>query len=125
MEEIIKIVSTYTGIPLESLKGKSRQAEIIKARMICYKLMRGEKNYKKYGSINHGYRISLASIGMYFNKDHATVLNGIVKLNNYLETEPETKKMYNNIELKIESNCIIFSSIESDIINNAHCIAQY
>ena len=44
---------------------KSRESLIIEARATCYKIMRDEM------------RMSLAEIGRYFLKSHATVLHGV------------------------------------------------
>lgn len=104
-EEIIKTVCNYFNIPIDDIYKKSRKRELILARMICYKLIRGKQDFKKYKY--NGYRISLAEIGKIFTLDHATVLNGINKLNNYLETEIQTKLYYDELLKTVENNILV------------------
>ena len=61
---------------------KSRESLIIEARATCYKIMRDEM------------RMSLAEIGGYFLKSHATVLHGVKEYPYMLKFKPDLVLKY-------------------------------
>lgn len=73
-------VSQAAKIPVEILKTKTREREIVEARQIYF--VRAKLFTKA----------SLAAIGKLVNKDHATVLHGIKTVNNVIEL----KKKYDD-----------------------------
>jgi len=50
-----------------------------------------------YFIYNYSAKQSLKSIGMMFNRDHSTIINGLTKLKAYCETEPNTKQQFLDI----------------------------
>lgn len=79
------IVCRKFNITQCDLNGKSRKAEIIKARQIAWAILR--YNTKNFYSLE---RIGM-DVGM---KDHSTVLFGINKVQNYLSYDAEYKALY-------------------------------
>lgn len=74
LQTILNIVSEVTEIPVDNLKAKCRQREIVLARNIYFKFAR------------HFTNKGLTPIGIEVNRDHATVLHGIKTLHQDLET---------------------------------------
>jgi hypothetical protein len=70
---VLKEVSDITGISIDALKSKSRQADISVARQIYFK--RAKMQTKQ----------SLARIGLIVNRDHATALHGIKQVEEVYE----------------------------------------
>lgn len=88
---IIDMVSRYyitKGISLSSpvLFGPSRKSMYVVPRYMMW-----------YFIYKYSAKQSLKSIGMIFNRDHSTVINGIKRLKNYCETEPQTRQMLNDL----------------------------
>jgi chromosomal replication initiator protein len=76
MEDIVRKVSELSGIPEESIVGKSRRKEIVEARQTAMFLCRNILDS------------SLSSVGMYFGgRDHTTVIHAIKTIE-----EKKTKK---------------------------------
>ena len=74
LETILSIVSQVVAIPSDIITSKSRKLHLIIARNIYYNLAR---DYT---------RCSLNDIGKMVNRNHATVLHGIFRINQDLET---------------------------------------
>jgi len=88
---IIEIVSIYyesKGVPINRaiLLGRSRKAMYVVPRYMMW-----------YFIYNYSAKQSLKSIGMMFNRDHSTIINGLTKLKAYCETEPNTKQQFLDI----------------------------
>jgi hypothetical protein len=66
-----EIICKYYNIPVSGVLARNRVAEINNVRQLC---MWSSKYLTEYFSLNH--------IGSYYNRDHATVLNAIRKLEN-------------------------------------------
>lgn len=86
---IIDIVCEHFGTNLESIKIKSRKPEVKEVRHVCYFML---KKHTRNG---------LANIGALLDQDHATVLNGLKRINNYIETERQTREHIEAIDQKI------------------------
>lgn len=85
-EEIIEFISQQLEIPRDDLNGKSRKEEYIRARSICYKMLKEDK------------KLSYRAIGNLFGaRTHATALNGHRGLNNWFLTKPQEKEIYDDI----------------------------
>jgi hypothetical protein len=82
------IVDSVCGI---YIKHTVRGRPYIEGRAIYYKIMRDF-----YGK-------SLASIGLYLNKTHATVINGIKNLENWIEQDESLKERYNQALNQVRS----------------------
>jgi chromosomal replication initiator protein len=97
LERILSDVSNKSGISEETLKSKTRIREVAEARQIYF---------KRASQIT---KLSLAAIGKFVNRDHATVIHGIKAVNNIRELrqkyseyfpEQEVKRNGSEIELK-------------------------
>ena len=76
------IVGKYFNINVDR---KTRKIEYIKARMICYKILREECNFR------------LADIGRYFKRHHATIYNGLKEFNGISLYDKKFKEDYESI----------------------------
>jgi len=76
-ESILEHVCGYYGISETEVKGKKRQRHIVKARQVYFYLSR------KYS------RASLMAMAELLNRDHATAIHGIRKVEDELSVYPE------------------------------------
>ena len=88
---IIEMITVYyesCGLPINKniIMGRSRRSIYVAPRYMAWYFI------YKYSS----YR-SLKSVGVLFNRDHSTIINGFKRLKNYCETEPETRKHFEAI----------------------------
>ena len=112
LNKIISAVSNYYEIPVAEIKGKSRKADLVKARQVYFYLARVLTPY------------TLSKIAENTYRDHATALHGIKTIKNelwlYKELEDDIQmiegelitplviKDINLLELSKEhSNCLI------------------
>jgi chromosomal replication initiator protein len=75
--DIIKAAADFFDLKINQIKGKSRQARIVRARHIAQHIMRAEL------------KIQLQSIGEYFSRDHTTIMHAVEKLQKLLGKTPE------------------------------------
>ena len=75
--QIHSAVYWAAGVNTELIMSKSRKDEVVIARDILFKYYRNKK-------------LPLKVIGKKFNKDHATVLNGLKRLQNDIDTNYHT-----------------------------------
>lgn len=88
---IIKFtVSTDTGHPWEKIATKSRKRDVTEPRQMFHYFM------KKYSSL------SLAAIGSYTLRDHATVLNSVKVISDLIETNPAKREFIKVIDEKLD-----------------------
>lgn len=101
-ETIKKLVENYFKIELNS---KTRRREYVEARAIYYKLLRENT------------RMSLASIGKTMNRDHATALHSIRKIEDWLEFDKQLKQDYNTLNARVQHairlNPELFNEVKS------------
>ena len=88
---IIDMVSLYyeskgLSLPADVLLGRSRKAMYVVPRYMMW-----------YFIYKYSLKQTLPSIGRMFNRDHSTIINGITRLKNYCETEPQTLTVFNDI----------------------------
>jgi len=88
---IIEVVATYyegKGIAVNRavLLGRSRKSMYVVPRYMMW-----------YFIYKYSANQSLKSVGLMFNRDHSTVINGIKRLKNYCETEPQTRQMFQEL----------------------------
>lgn len=93
---IINAVFDYYGIDTSLRTSKTRNREIVQARQVSMYFMR---RYTKQ---------SLACIGLYFQKDHATIFHSIRHVNDLSDTDKYYRYDINQI------NNRIFSTVECD-----------
>ena len=67
VKEILQVVSNARGVSLEQLIGRRRQQVVTRARFIAMYLLRI-------------YGLSYPTIGSIFKRDHASVMNGVSKI---------------------------------------------
>jgi chromosomal replication initiation ATPase DnaA len=83
---IEKTVARCLGLLVDSIRSEMRNVEFVRARFYGFKLMReltGE---------------SCSNIGKRYNRDHSTVVAGIRRLNNWIETRDYLAKLYPEVE---------------------------
>lgn len=90
LNKIISAVSNYYEIPIAEIKGKTRKANIVKARQVYFYLARVLTHY------------SLAKIAENVYRDHATAMHGIKTIKNELDLY---KELQEDIEM-IEENLV-------------------
>ena len=92
-QKIINVVSDYYNLAPGQLVGKTRTGQIALARHVAMYLIR----------INID--IPLTKIGtMFGGRDHTTVMNGILKVENMLKTDESLKAVIANLQKALKSN---------------------
>ena len=92
-QKVINVVSNYYKLTPNELTGKTRTGQIALARHIAMYLIR----------INID--IPLTKIGaMFGGRDHTTVMNGILKVENMLKTDESLKIAVNNLQKALKTN---------------------
>jgi chromosomal replication initiation ATPase DnaA len=105
---IIKDVCGYFNVSVEDVKKKTGDK---KAKQTLWLLPRQVgmffivKNYPDY---------SLEYIGSLFNRDHATVINALKKVQNFIDTEPRFRIKIEEVHKIITNNKNLFSGIKMD-----------
>ena len=92
---IISVVFDYFGIDTSYRTAKVRDHEIVLSRQVSMYYI---KKYTKQ---------SLAGIGSYFQKDHATILHAIKTVNNYIDTDKKFRCDIERINNRILSKVMI------------------
>lgn len=82
LASILKYVSEKVEIPVEILKMKTRKREIVEARQFFF--VEAKEQTKE----------SLARIGAFVGKDHATVVHGIKTVNNTVEVKEKYEELF-------------------------------
>ena len=77
----IKTYARKLGIPVSAIYSKSRKTEVVTARQVYWRLM-----------LNNGF--SYSEIGRFFNKNHATIIHGISKINDFISVNDSYLKRY-------------------------------
>lgn len=90
IDEIMLAASNATGIPVNEIMSKSRQAEKAQARHLFCKV-----------SIESGY--SLNAVGRYIGRDHSTVYSSVNVANNQIEIYPFYRKQYETIMKELQN----------------------
>lgn len=85
INNIFNTVSETYGVTIEDIKSANRSAGISKARNICMYIIKTVTG------------ITLKEVGAYFNKDHATVLHSVKRIETAMETDRDLKNTVNNI----------------------------
>ena len=88
--KIINVISTYYSIPTDQLTGNTRKAQVTLARQIAIYLLRDvlDMTYKEIGKI-------------FSNRDHATIIHSINKIEELLKTNTNVQNVVNSIKQKI------------------------
>ena len=92
-QKIINVVSDYYNLAPGQLVGKTRTGQIALARHVAMYLIR----------INID--VPLTKIGtMFGGRDHTTVMNGILKVENMLKTDESLKVVISNLQKALKTN---------------------
>lgn len=92
-EKIIQVVCDHFGLNADHLKSSCRDKELVHARHVIFYFLR------KHTSI------SLKNAGRIFNRDHTTVLHGLDKLSDIMDTEPAVKAEVEMLGSMIKGDC--------------------
>jgi len=90
-----EIICRYFKIPVSDVLARNRVAEINNVRQLC---MWSSKYLNEYFSLN--------TIGSYYNRDHATVLNAIRKLENLYAVDVAFRKELETLLLHLQDQGI-------------------
>jgi len=103
-QDIIKIVCDYYDIDTEiMLNTKSRESTLIRARQVSMYFIRRKL------------KLSQASIGNIFGRNHATALKAIERIENLIIIYPDIRKNINDLNREID---LVNSSIEDHIFKS-------
>ena len=90
VDNVCRLVFNYFDVPLEKIKVNNRQAHIIRA-----------KQFTAYFLKREIYKITLEEIGKVFNRDHATMIHSINKINDLIEVDSEYRTYHEELCIKI------------------------
>ena len=91
--KIINVVADYYGFELSQLTGKVRTGQLALARHVAMYLIRLNID------------VPLSKVGTIFGgRDHTTVMNGILKVENMLKTDEALKTAIEELQNRIKSN---------------------
>lgn len=94
---IIKIVSEQMNVSVEAMKSERRFTHIVEARQLCYFFIR------KYTTL------TLERTASIFNRNnHTTVLSGIERISDMINTEKKFKEIAFNIDALCENMAYAF-----------------
>lgn len=88
-DTILRIVSETTEIDVDLIYSRDRHRPIVFARHLAMSML-----------YNYWMR-SVTVVGQVFNQDHTTVLNGLRKIQDLSETEPETKMLVDAVKFQV------------------------
>ena len=92
VEKTMNVVSEIYGISVDDIKSKSRTQTVSTARNICMFVIRSLTG------------ITLKETGVYFGKDHATVLNSINNVEREMKANQTFKNTVNDVIRQVKEN---------------------
>mgnify|MGYP006267299021 CR=1 FL=1 len=84
-------VCKYYHMPVSDIMGRNRVADINLTRQVCFWVSRYLPDY-----------FSLTLIGSYYNRDHATVINGVKRIESLYSVDPNFRHDLENILLLLQ-----------------------
>jgi chromosomal replication initiator protein len=90
VDNVCRLVFNYFDVPLEKIKVKNRQAQIIRA-----------KQFTAYFLKREIYKITLEEIGKVFNRNHSTMTHSIRKIKGLIEVDKEYRTYHNELCTKL------------------------
>jgi hypothetical protein len=94
IERVLSVVCEHTGVTRDEMISQTRAAEIVAARhAFCY---------LAYHAINNH---TLKEIGKVINRDHATVLHGKNKIQDFIDFDKRVKKLITDLKVKLGGFC--------------------
>ena len=92
LDALAKLTVEFYGLSLKDFQGKTRTMYLVTARFFFMEFC-----YRHSGFI-------LREIGGYLNRDHTTVINGLVTFKNRSQTEYEYREQWNSYYRFIQAN---------------------
>ena len=90
IKKLLSVISTYFRITETELLSNTRKKPVVYARQFCWYLLKTKYDltYQKIGSLFGG-------------KDHSTVMHGCTQMEEYVKSDPMTKKNVENVLRKM------------------------
>lgn len=89
IDEVINFTCDFFDVELSDLLGNNRTKEVVLYRSFFVKFVYDEL------------KVTYKKIGSFLNKNHATLINNVKKLNEVLEQHPEIKKQYEQYKIDL------------------------
>ena len=89
MDEVINFTCDFFDVELSDLLGNNRTKEVVLYRSFFVKFVYDEL------------KVTYKKIGTFLNKNHATLINNVLKLNEVLELHPEINKQYEQYKIDL------------------------
>lgn len=90
MADVLRAVADYFSVPLESLRGSGRVREVVVPRQIAMYLIRDLTGH------------SLPEVGVFFGRDHSTVLHATQKVSEQLGRDPELSTHIDTLRRRLQ-----------------------
>lgn len=88
-EKVVQVVSEYTDVPVADIMSLSRKQSKVEARYICMYIMRKVLS------------LSQNNIGIFFSRDHSTVIHAVRTIENLIEIYPIKRYHVEKLEQQI------------------------
>ncbi len=89
MDEVINFTCDFFDVELSDLLGNNITKEVVLYRSLFVKFVYDEL------------KVTYKKIGTFLNKNHATLINNVLKLNEVLELHPEINKQYEQYKIDL------------------------
>ena len=90
MSDVLRVVAAHFNVPLELLKGSGRAREVVVPRQVAMYLIRDLTTH------------SLPEVGMFFGRDHSTVLHSTQKVSEQLGRDPELAQQIETLRRRLQ-----------------------
>ena len=101
MRDVLRTVAARYGLQAELLRGSGRMREVVVPRQIAMYLIRELTSH------------SLPEIGVFFDRDHSTVMHSISKVTDNLENDPELTLAIDDLKRQLSG----LDDLENDLQN--------
>lgn len=92
-QDIIRLILSWEGYTLDEARVKSRKRERVLARQIAFYFAKSMTN-----------NTTLAVVGAYLGKDHATVLHAMKTVNNLIDTDKTLRAKIWNYDMRLRNH---------------------
>lgn len=111
IDDVLDVVSEYTGVDKSSILGRSRYREVMRARHLFV-----------YLAVEHTGR-SVSELGRFCNKDHTTIIHSVKLVSDLIETNNDYYystyvNLYQIISKKYKEGNIVVISIPFNLSYN-------
>jgi chromosomal replication initiator protein len=90
MTDVLRAVASHFGVPVETLKGAGRAREVVVPRQIAMYLIRDLTTH------------SLPEVGMFFGRDHSTVLHATQKVGEQIGRDSEVTTHVETLKRRLQ-----------------------